>query len=112
MTRYRTLAEVQDEVVEVAVELVRINKRLNDLAQSVPLPPDIEQMRKNRVPETGAVYLHGMIDVVRQDLLDDAIATLLAGANRRDVDLREEFTHPRSIRDLGPTTEERHEDEA
>jgi hypothetical protein len=112
MTTYRTLAEVQDEVVEVAVELVWINKRLNDLAQSVPLPRDVDQMRKNRVPETAAAYLHGMIDVVRQDLLEDAIVTLLAGANRRDADLREEFTHPRSIRDLGPTTEEQHEDEA
>ncbi|MCP4545768.1 MAG: hypothetical protein GY835_04795 [bacterium] len=83
-------ADGQRAVLEVAIELIRLNKRLTDIAEAVPMPPDVDDMHENITPNTVAVNLHGIVRCVQSDLLLDAISTLIGAANKTDADLRTE----------------------
>jgi len=89
MTRDWT-AEGQLAVIEVAIELIRLNKRLTDITEALPMPPDVDDMHENITPNTVAVNLHGIVRCVQNDLLLDAISTLICAANKTDADLRTE----------------------
>jgi hypothetical protein len=86
-----TVSRVQAEVLEMAIELIRLDNQLHQLAHSLPVPPDLSDMNNDWVPHDEGAHLHGVIQCVRSDLLQDAIATLRAAAHKKDSELRKDF---------------------
>jgi hypothetical protein len=78
-------------VLEVALELQRLDQRLFEIGESVALPFDVVKMRQERVPRTVAAELHGIVELVRTEPLAEAIANLLKVAQTSEEELREEF---------------------
>ena len=81
----------QSIVLEVVVELVRLDQRLFEVVQDVPLPGDLVAMGEDEVPHSVGAQLSGIVNAVRNDLLKDAIATLTVAAQTTEEDLRKEF---------------------
>ncbi len=81
----------QRAVLEVAVELQRLDHRLFEICESVGLPADVGKMRENRVPRTVAVELRGIVEMVKADYLAEAVASLLQVAQVTEEQIREEF---------------------
>ncbi len=80
----------QDSVFEVAIELARLDRRLAEIATSLPLPADAEDLFKERVPSIPAVHLYGLIGAVK-DELQKTVSVLLEAAQIDGVALRREF---------------------
>ncbi len=78
-------------VLEVALELQRLDQRLFEIGESVVLPFDISKMRRDRVPQSVAAELYGIVELVRAEPLAEAIANLLKVAQTSEEELREEF---------------------
>ena len=81
----------QTAVLEVALELQRLDQRLFDLGQSVALPCDVSRMRQDRVPRTVAAELYAIVEMVRAEPLAAAIADLQKAAQTSEEELRAEF---------------------
>lgn len=81
----------QSTIFEVALELTRLDRRLFELVQALPLPSDVFEMWEDQVPDNVCAHLVGIVQVVRSDLFKDAIATLMAAAQKTEEDLRKEF---------------------
>jgi hypothetical protein len=82
---------VRSEVLEVVVELVRLDHRLFEIAQSLPLPADVGGMWENELPYSEAAELHATIECVKSDALAEAITTLRAMVQTTEADLRRHF---------------------
>lgn len=82
-SKQRTVPEVQHNLRELCTELRRIEGRLAELydPQLSPSSPDYEALME----------LEGKIDCVRNDLLDDAIATLEVATALSPAQLRLNF---------------------
>jgi hypothetical protein len=80
----------QDAVFEAAIELARVNRRLAQIATSLPLPADVDDLFEDRVPSIPAVHLYGLIGAVT-DELRETVAVLLEAAQIDGVALRREF---------------------
>ena len=78
-------------VLEVALELQRLDQRLFEIGESVALPFDVGKMRRDRVPRTVAAELYSVVELVRAEPLAEAIAHLLRVAQTSEAELREEF---------------------
>ena len=78
-------------VLEVALELQRLDQRLFEIGELVVLPFDVSKMRQDRVPRTVAAELHGMVEMVRTEPLAEAITSLLKVAQTSEYELRAEF---------------------
>ena len=86
-----TVSQSQHAVLEVAIELVRVDHRLFEITTSLPVPPDLADMENDEVPHDSASYLHGVINCVRQDMLQGAIGVLKGAAQKSDSELRADF---------------------
>ncbi len=78
-------------VLEVALDLQRLDQRLFEICESVVLPIDVGKMRRERVPRTVAAELYGTVELVRMEPLAEAIANLQKVARTSEEELREEF---------------------
>ena len=81
----------QGAVLEVALELHRLDHRLFEILQSLRLPADVGKMREERVPRTVAAELYGIVEMVKADYLAEAVASLLRVAQVTEEQIREEF---------------------
>lgn len=81
----------QSQVLEVVVDLVRLDHRLFEITQSLPLPADLGGMWENEVPYSEAAELHATLGCVKSEALAEAITTLRTLAQTTDADLRREF---------------------
>ena len=96
-------------VLEVGLELIRIDKRLNDIAEAIHLPPDLDDMFEGQVCENVASHLYTMLHCVRHEMLRDAIDTLLAAANTTPEELRTEQRQRRNSAHGGEESGRLHE---
>ncbi len=78
-------------VLEVALELQRLDQRLYEIGESVVLPFDVSKMRRDRVPRSVAAELYGIVEMVRAEPLAEAIANLQKAVQTSEEELREEF---------------------
>ena len=78
-------------VLEVALELQRLDQRLFEIGESLVLPVDVGKMRQDRVPRSVAAEIYGIVELVRTEPLADAITHLLKVAQTGESELREEF---------------------
>ena len=81
----------QRAVLEVALELQRLEHRLFEIRESLSLPVDVGKMRANRVPRTVAAELHGIVEMVKTEYLAEAVANLLRVSQVSEEQIREEF---------------------
>ncbi len=78
-------------VLEVALDLQRLDQRLFEICDSMALPADVGKMRHGRVPRTVTAELYGIVEMVRTEPLAEAIAQLLKVAQTSEAELRAEF---------------------
>ncbi len=78
-------------VLEVSLELQRLDQRLFEICESMSLPVDVGKMRFDRVPRTVAAEIYGMVDLVRTEPLAEAISCLQKVVQTSEHELREEF---------------------
>ncbi len=78
-------------VLEVALELQRLDQRLFEIVESVALPFDVGKMRQERVPRSVAAELYGIVEMVKTECLAEAVANLLSVAQVTEEQIREEF---------------------
>ncbi len=83
------LCNHQDAALAVALELMRLDHRLAQLAASIPLPADVETLFEDQDASTPASHLYGMIGAVKVDLREAAQA-LVEAAQADEVFLRQE----------------------
>jgi hypothetical protein len=88
--------EVRGRIRETVSTLLRLDDELAELAESLPLPPDVDEMWAAWLPESLPSHLYATIDSVRVDCLRMAVDTLLRAARQSDVTLRQRF-----LRDSG-----------
>lgn len=89
------MRDVREKVVEIVSSLYQVELRMLALAELVPLPADAEQMCESEIPMTALVNLHGVLNAVRSDYIEEAIASLACASRQDDVSLREEFQRRR-----------------
>ena len=80
----------QTAVLEVALELQRLDQRLFEIGQSVALPWDVSRMRQDRVPRTVAAELYAIVEMVRAEPLAGHRG-LAEVAQTSEEELRAEF---------------------
>lgn len=78
-------------VVEVALELQRLDHRLFEICEALRLPADVDKMREGQVPRTVAAELYGIVEMVKAEYLAEAVSNLLGVAQVREEEIREEF---------------------
>ncbi len=78
-------------VLDVALELQRLDYRLFEILNSMRLPLDVSKMREERVPRTVLAEIYGIVEMVKHDYLNDAIRSLLKVCETTEEELREEF---------------------
>ncbi|HXO20964.1 MAG TPA: hypothetical protein VOA87_13700 [Thermoanaerobaculia bacterium] len=85
--------QTQFAVREIALLLLRILERLEEIADDLPQPPDPEMdaMLEGSIPMSLAVDLRGSLEVAADDCLRPAIKTLEEAAKVTPDDLRREF---------------------
>ena len=80
----------QDAVFEVAIDLSRLGRRLAQIATSLPLPADVDDLFEELVPSIPAVHLYSLIGAVK-DELREIVDVLLEAAQIDGATLRREF---------------------
>ncbi len=78
-------------VLDVALELQRLDHRLFEVLDSLSLPFDVGKMREERVPRTVLAEIHGIVELVKREYLQEAISHLLRVSEITEEELREEF---------------------
>lgn len=78
-------------VLEVVLELQRLDQRLFEISESLGLPVDMGKMRGDRLPRTVAAELYGVLEMVRLEPLAEAIASLQKATQTSEHELRAEF---------------------
>jgi hypothetical protein len=81
----------QSRVLEMALDLQRLDQRLFEFCEALIQPMDSEKMRQGRVPETVVAELYRIVEMVRSEYLGEAIRELVAVCQTTDEALREEF---------------------
>ena len=81
----------REAVLEVALELQRLDQRLFEIGESLALPVDVGKMRGDRVPRSVAAELYGVLEIVRLEPLAEAITSLQEAAQTSEHELRAEF---------------------
>ncbi|NJM55164.1 MAG: hypothetical protein HC841_03910 [Verrucomicrobiae bacterium] len=84
------LESCQDETLEVALELARLDQRLARIAESLPLPVDVEDLFNDRVASTPSVHLYGLIGTVKEELWE-SITILLKASQADESSLRQSY---------------------
>ena len=83
-------------ILEVAVELIRLDYRLFEITQILPCCGDLDNMVEHRIPHDAAAQLDGILRCVKQDLLQEATSALLKVAQVTATDLRRWFMEEQS----------------
>lgn len=78
-------------VVQIALQLVAIEDRLTRIAESLPVPPNQEDMLEHRVPYDVATELAGVIACIVADEFRPAIEHLEGAARVTEEELRRRF---------------------
>ncbi len=78
-------------VLDVALELQRLDYRLFEILDSMRLPLDVGKMREERVPRSVLAEIYGIVEMVKHDYLHDAIGSLLKVCETTEEELRAEF---------------------
>lgn len=78
-------------VLEVALELQRLDHRLFEICDGLSMPVDVGKMRDDRVPRTVMVELSSIVEMVKSDYLANAVRDLLRVAQVTEEQIREEF---------------------
>jgi len=86
-----TEREAQAALAEIALQLVAIEDRLTRIAESLPVPPNQEDMLEHRVPYDVATELAGMIQCVVADEIRPAIEYLEGAARVTPEELVRSF---------------------
>ncbi len=84
-------SRIRGRIREAVSSLQRLDDELAELAESLSLPLDADEMWEARLPESFPTHLCAAIDAVRTDCLQDAIDTLLRAVRQSDVSLRQRF---------------------
>lgn len=86
-----SLHAAQLAVLEVTIELIRLDHRLFEIVASLVLPADVDLMAEDKVAHDASAHLDGLVRYVKSDLLGEAIAALLKVTQVTDADLRHAF---------------------
>ncbi len=85
MHRPLTLGEAQEAMLEAAIDLLRLGKRLRDLQTAIPVPHDALELAA--LPHLG-LEIRATLEAVRRDELQRAIDELRTAAELTEEDLR------------------------
>ncbi len=83
--------EIRGRIREVVSSLCEVDDRLAELAESLPLPPDVAEMWEFRCPTSFIANLYSALDAVRSDCIQDAVATLSHAVGQSEESLRREW---------------------
>jgi len=79
-------------ILRVALKLTRLDYLLFEVVQSLPMPPDLDEMREFEVAESSSVRLASTLEEVQAEYLRPAIQVLWSVAQTSDVALRRELS--------------------
>ena len=79
-------------ILRIALKLTRLDYLLFEVVQSLPMPPDLDEMREFEVAESSSVRLASTLEEVHSEYLQPAIQTLWSVAQTSDVALRRELS--------------------
>lgn len=79
-------------VLRVALKLVLLDYLLFEVVQSLPMPPDLDEMREFEVAENSSVRLASTLEDVQGNYLQPAIQELWSVVQTSDVALRRELS--------------------
>ena len=79
-------------ILRVALKLVRLDYLLFEVIQSLPMPADLDRMRRFDVAESSSVRLASTLEEVQSDYLQPAIQMLLSVVQASEVALRREVS--------------------
>ncbi len=79
-------------ILRAALKLVRLDYLLFEVVQSLPMPPDLDEMRQFETPENSSVRLASTLEEVQAEYLRPAIQVLWSVAQTSDVALRREVS--------------------
>lgn len=79
-------------ILRIALKLTRLDYLLFEVVQSLPMPPDLDEMREFEVAESSSVRLASTLEEVHAEYLQPAIQTLWSVAQTSDVALRRELS--------------------
>ena len=79
-------------ILRVALKLARLDYLLFEVVQSLPMPPDLDRMRRFDVAESSSVRLASTLEEVQADYLQPAIQVLSSVAQTSDAALRREVS--------------------
>ncbi|MEM8961025.1 MAG: hypothetical protein AAGD38_06065 [Acidobacteriota bacterium] len=96
-TAHHAVDRVQDAITEIAVELMRIERRLVSLEESLPMPPDMDRIAEDHELSTLSFDVSGWLSSTREDLVAPAVDCLRRAALRTDLDLRREHRQRKKI---------------
>ncbi len=83
--------ETQKELLEITIELQRLDQRLHELAATLPRPAHQDHMLEGDIPSDVATEIHGAITTGQYDQLRPLIAGLGAASTVTADDLRARF---------------------
>ena len=79
-------------ILRVALRLARLDYLLFEVVQSLPMPTDLDRMRRFDVAESSSVRLASTLEEVQTDYLQPAIHVLSSVAQTTDSALRREVS--------------------
>lgn len=79
-TSSRRLLDAQQHVLEVLVDLLRIDHRIYEISEALPLPAIYISMEEGLMPYSGFGHLYVTLQRVKGQYLKPAIETLLKGS--------------------------------
>ena len=80
--------EIRERIRDMVSILHELDDRLTELAESLPLPLDAEDMWESRLPMNFNTNLFSALEAVRSDCVQDAVATLMCAARQSEDSLR------------------------
>lgn len=83
--------EIRERIREVVSSLHELDDRLAELAESLLLPLDAEDMWEFRLPMSFITNLFSALEAVRSDCVQDAVATLMRAVRQSEDSLRREW---------------------
>jgi hypothetical protein len=89
------MTEAQAALAEIALELVAITDRLQQIHDALPLSPDREAMWAHEVPADVATEIYGTIECVLADHLRTVVQYVEAASRVTAEELRERFEDER-----------------
>jgi hypothetical protein len=86
----RTLRNQREATLTAAIELIQLDFRLAQIAESIPLPADVDEIFESRLPATPASNLYAVITAVKVEF-GWITKALLEAAQATEVTLRQEY---------------------